>query len=237
MDSKRIWLRSWRGLVLASGAGAILAVGLVGWATSVMTKPKMENAAWLMIDLPQPALGGETESDRQLRLDSWRDTQKELVLSPNVLGSAVEKPQIRGSKLIASLADPIAWLHSRIKVADPTDVLFTISMPGESQPDQALIVNAVTEAYLDASQDWESGRQRSRIEEANAALADYRQTLFSKRKALRETPPTEPEQAAALRDEIIVLEEVARRLGVAAEQARLEAKATPIVKLIAKARP
>ena len=228
-------LRTRRGM--AAATGAILVIGLGGWGASRSTDPVPSTASWLMVELPQIHPDDEGFSDHRLRLASRRKTQSALVVSPAVLADAAERLRSQRPALVAGQANPVAWLHAGIKVNDLSDDLFTISMPGEPREHQALIVNAVTSSYLEAVRDWETGRLLDRTKASNAALAEHRNSLLDKRKALREAQPTKPGQAEAIRDEIAVLEEVTRRLGVVTEQVRLEAMTSPSVRLIALAGP
>ena len=223
---------------MVAAAGAILAIGLGGWGASRSTSsdPVSSTASWLMIESPAFS-DDEGFSDHRLRLVSLRETQCALVKSPTVLADAAERLRSERPALVAGQVNPVAWLQAGIKVNDLSDVLFTVSMPGEPREHQAVIVNTVTNAYLEATRDWETGRLTERTKERNSALAGYRQMLFGTRGALREAPANQPEKAAALRDEIADLEEVTRRLGVIVEQGRLEAVASSSVRLIAPARP
>ena len=227
--------RSWRGLVVAAAVGAIGAVALVGWAaarSSRATVPPV--AAWLMIE-SQAILPEATWDDRSAQLASFRQTQAHLIVSPNVLEAASKAPQVR--RLVAAKADPVAWLQAGIKVDELSDQLLAVSMPGEPRADQAILVNAVLEAYLAATSDWESGRQGNLIERKVTALRDCKDKLRVHRQELHAVPPPDLARAAAIEDAIKVSKELAYRLSIDVELSMMKVAGEPIITLIAQARP
>ena len=231
MDQKR-----WKWSRLAAVGMAALAVGVGGWAASRSPEPVPPVAAWLLIEAPRSDFGREGMCDQPIPLASWRQTQAVLNTSPNVLHAAAFKLESQSPTLVADKADPVEWLSAGLKVSFLSDSIIAVSMPGEARQDQAKIVNGVVDEYLALAGSWESGRQQRIAEVDAAALKNYRSRLSASRKALREVPSPDSEVAAALRDEIAVLEEVAQRVGVAVELHRHEVRQQPTVRLLSEAR-
>src|SRR5262249_11640683 len=104
-----------------------------------------------------------------------------------VLAAALKQPRIADLDEIREHADPIGWLEKNLK----TDTLLApeivrLSLNGDHAEDLALILNAITRAYLDEVIGREREKQRVNLE---ILLANYRtqtKLLHDKRKALRE---------------------------------------------------
>lgn len=224
---------------MAAGA-ATLAAGLGGWQ-ALHRDPSLAavGAALLKVDLPKPLLDDrdEFEADSRLRLEAHLRTQAALLLSPNVLSAAALSDRVKALPQVAGKADPVEWLVGALQVKElPGTTLLSVSMPGESRVVQAAIVNAVVDEYLANQTIWTSGASKVRSEHASTALARYRADLAVKRRAAREAA-ADPERLAALRDEIGVLEELARRAALEVERIRLEQGAPESVQVVAYARP
>ena len=225
--------------VLLGILGVVFMAVMVGGVvpTRLLGDPSRPIESWIKLEPARPVLGERDELPRAEQLARLRQTATTLIRSPNVLSAAVMADQVRSLPLVLKSPDPIGWLGARIHVDERSDEILCISMVDAPREEQALIVNAVTEAYIDAVRDWESSAQAKRLEAATQAYASSRGTLVELRKVLREPKGLDPEQVAAIRDEIGVQEEMVHRLGVLVEQRRLETAQPETVRVITQARP
>ena len=127
----------------------LLIVGIAGVAALKLSTERTEVVAWLRIR-PAVADGGNIDSG----YEGYRRTHVQLLMSPRILGSAIEMDGIKELDTIRAQDDPVDWLSKRIKAIAPMDseiiqLRMDQVMPGKEAADAAKIVNAIVRAYLE----------------------------------------------------------------------------------------
>ncbi len=138
-------IRRW--WLIAFPLGLLLAVGGSA-AVWLLFEPQYEAAAWLKIDERVPYLAFEDKAE-ETRSKAFFQTQIEMIRSPLVLGSVVQRPDIARLPDLQRSSDSIAWLAKQVKVAAVGDSeLFKILYTSRNAEAAAAIVNAITESYF-----------------------------------------------------------------------------------------
>jgi len=101
-----------------------------------------EAVAWLQVR-------SEPEEDAAAA-EAYRKKQIALLTSPFVVNAALRKPRIADLKTVRMHDDPATWLSGAIDVvsSDESEVI-QVRLRGDDPIEIAMIVNAVTAAYLD----------------------------------------------------------------------------------------
>lgn len=87
----------------------------------------------------------ETTSD----FSTYKQTQLKLITSPFVLNAAIREPDIAKLPLLQSKERPVDWLEGSIRVSSPGQEFIRVALEGDSPQDMALVLNAVTQAFLE----------------------------------------------------------------------------------------
>jgi capsular exopolysaccharide synthesis family protein len=134
-------------------AGAICAV-VLAFGTWNYFKPRYGTYASLRIHSETPRLAFEVnEGEQAAQFEIYKRTQRELVLSDEVLLAALGSPKMAKSpqvKALASTTDPVAWLRQGLRVDFPGDAeIMMIRLEGDSPAFLADAVNSVLDAYVE----------------------------------------------------------------------------------------
>ncbi len=147
--------------VLASFFLALIAVGaglLAGNRPRLMAAQESGKSprALLLFAAHPPRMLFATAEDRVGDRDDYPrylKTQETLIRSRLVLDAALRQQEVSRLPAIKNRTDPITWLQQNMEVTNPNDSqILQISMTpgaGESGADQAAIINAVVQAYMD----------------------------------------------------------------------------------------
>ncbi len=103
-----------------------------------------------------------------------------------MLNAALKKEGVAKLPIVAQQIDPIEWLEKELQVdfANGSEIL-RISMSGEEAAVPMVLVNAVTQAYLDEVVDDEAKHRRERYDLLKQTWNRYQEDLREKRKELR----------------------------------------------------
>jgi capsular exopolysaccharide synthesis family protein len=125
---------------------------------------------------------GESSTD----YGAYQRTQLALLRSRLVLNAALKQPGVARLKVVARQIDPIEWLDKELQVdfAQGSEIL-RISMPGDTAEEPMVLVNAVTQAYMDEVVDVEAKQRRERYDLLKETWNRYQETLREKRKELK----------------------------------------------------
>lgn len=170
---------------LALCAGFLVG-GVLAMATYFLVPPAKYTArAMLHVNSTQPRIllkVGENESDYM----AYQRTQLALLKSRLVLGTALKDPEVAKLEIVAQKVDPIEWLEKELQVdfASGSEIL-RISINGEKPREPMLLVNAVTQAYMDEIVDVETKQRRERYDLLKETWNRYQENLKEKRKELK----------------------------------------------------
>ncbi|AGA29602.1 exopolysaccharide transport family protein [Singulisphaera acidiphila] len=170
---------------LALGAG-LLGGAVLAFATYFLVPPAKYTArSMLHVSSTQPRIllkVGENETD----FVAYQRTQLALLKSRLVLGTALKDPEVAKLEVITKAVDPIEWLEKELQVdfASGSEIL-RISINGEKPHEPMLLVNAVTQAYIDEIVDVETKQRRQRYDLLKETWNRYQENLKEKRKELK----------------------------------------------------
>jgi capsular exopolysaccharide synthesis family protein len=165
-------------------AGLALAV-----AAYILPPPRYTAYALLQIASKPPQVAFtilETRAETKDELDKYQKTQLELLKSRFVLNAALRDPQVVGLASVREKSDPLEWLIAELNVEflNGSDIV-KIALRGENANDVAVIVNAVTSAYLREVVTLEEGKRRRRMEQLQDAYDALQAKLADKRQFFR----------------------------------------------------
>jgi uncharacterized protein involved in exopolysaccharide biosynthesis len=121
-------------------------------------------------------------------MEPFLQTQVQLLTSPNVLTAAGTTPKVASLERIQKAGDVVQELRKAISVSViPGTYLIEVSMTSADPVECATLVNAVTDAYMEANNEWSDGMTRVQIrnlEAYDAELKNQTDELERKWKAL-----------------------------------------------------
>ena len=172
IDQQRAWHALRRRLALATTVGLALAV-VVAVPTWLLVPHGYEAVAWLRVRDKAGMLS--TAGRDSAEYEAYRKTQAQLIKSPFVLSSALRRPGVADCNALRDEPDPVGWLESSITVtAPPHSEVLQIGLRGERPAETAMIVNAVTQSYLD---DIVSQERRERLRRRDALEKKYKENM------------------------------------------------------------
>ena len=115
---------------------------------------------------------------------TYQQTQETLIRSRFVLGAALRQPGISVLPSVLNQPDPIAWLAQDLRVSYTGEAM-QIGMEGERPKDIVLLVNAVTDAYMNEVVNVEHDKRKERYDKLKVLHDDYQKRLQRQRDDLR----------------------------------------------------
>ena len=172
LDPLRVWHALRRRSTVAMGVGLALAI-VAAVPTWLLVPHGYEAVAWLRVRDKAGMLS--TAGRDGAEYEAYRKTQVQLIKSPFVLSSALRRPGVADCEALRDESDPVGWLESLITVtAPPHSEVLQIGLRGERPAETALIVNAVTQSYLD---DIVSQERRERLRRRDALEKKYKENM------------------------------------------------------------
>ncbi|AGA26797.1 GumC family protein [Singulisphaera acidiphila] len=170
---------------LAFGTG-LLGAAVIATLTFYLVPPaKYMARAMLHVNSVKPRIllqTGEVQSD----YGSYQRTQLALLESRLVLSAALKQASVAKLPILTKMSDPIEWLEGQLQVDfAPGSEILRISMTGEKPEIPMLLVNAVTQAYMDEIVDVEMKQSRQRYDLLKSTWNRYQESLREKRKQLK----------------------------------------------------
>lgn len=162
--------------------GALFGV-LAGLGAWKLQSPEYTATAMLRIDAHRAPLLFET-ADQAVRFnfDLYKNTQRQLLLSPFVLNNALREDEIRKLSLVQEQIDPTAWLQTELKVAFPDDAeIMTVSLTASDGAAAERIVNAVVQSYMEDVVLEEHKDRHKRLENLQRVYVEAEHKARSKR--------------------------------------------------------
>lgn len=165
-------------------AGGVVAAGV----TYLAVRPaKYTTRARLHVATVSPRILVRTaESETQVDFATYQRTQLAMIRSRLVLEKVLEDPEVAALPVIRKQPDPFEWLEQELEVsfANGSEVL-VIGASGDDARTPAVIVNAVTQAYLDEVVNAETKQRRERAEMLQKTWRGYQDRLQLKREEIR----------------------------------------------------
>jgi polysaccharide biosynthesis transport protein len=114
------------------------------------------------------------------------ELQIALLKSRLILNGALKAPEVANLPTVKQQKDPAEWLEQRLKVdAVKRTGILRIAVTGGDVQEQALLANAVAEAYLQEIVDREQRKRQARLDQLKKYYADYGSRLRDRRETLR----------------------------------------------------
>ncbi|MFO0888505.1 MAG: capsular biosynthesis protein [Isosphaeraceae bacterium] len=182
MTLARALRRRWK---LAAALGIVLASATVGLVLLEMPPPKYKAQSMLQVATEAPRVVLDTR-ETQTDFKTYQKTQEAYLRSRLVLEAAMEKQGIKDLKAVRTQGDPVNWLEKQILVdfAGGSEIL-RIGMTGEDPNGLAMIVNAVTDAYMEQVVDAELKKRRDRQKMLKDNWDRYQGRLKDRRSELK----------------------------------------------------
>lgn len=173
------------GLILAPAAAG------VGW---MVLKPKHVATAFIKIDSSDTPLAFQT-ADRTggniLGFKVYKNTQKQLVMSPLVLNTALADPKVAALRTVKEAQDPMQSILSSLDVTFPGDSeVMAVALSTGAVEDSKAIVDAIVDAYLSEVVDTERIDRQKRLENLEKAFSETEGKVRAKRAAFRQIADT-----------------------------------------------
>jgi hypothetical protein len=143
---------------------------------AVMEKPGAE--VMLRIPLPEQIMAPSTVEEIRMRYDIFKNTQEQLIRSRVVLQEALRIPGIGELGVVKGRKDIIDWLGKNLRVNSiPKTEIMVVSLSDASPKENALLVNAVADAYMSEVVDAERQKKDHRISELKGIYIDKSQEV------------------------------------------------------------
>ncbi len=138
--------RRWVPAIAIAVPAALLATAAV-WEFIPAT---YQSSAILKIEQNERKLAFEEGPQRDADFATYRESQKNYMLSRQVITAALRNPQVAECPTLKKVGHPVDWLMAKLKTDDQISAEFLkVSLEGEHPRDLALILNSVKDAYLD----------------------------------------------------------------------------------------
>lgn len=197
--------RRWKLAVAGSLVFGLLAAVAV---LLLLPPPKYTTSALVFVAATRPKEIFETR-ESSVAYSTYQETQLALAGSRMVMEAALKQDSVATLASVVKQADPIDWLGSEIKVDFPRgSEIFRISMTGAYPPkDVEILVNAVTDAYMNGVVEQECQERNARFERLKTLLEDLQKDLRRKRedyKNAAEVVGASNKQNAAIKQQMLI---------------------------------
>ncbi len=109
-----------------------------------------ESAAILKIEQNDPTLAFGSGPQEKTDFLTYRESQKNYMLSRQVITAALRAPQVADCPTLKKIEHPVDWLLTKLKADEQISPEFLkVVLEGQHPRDLALILNSVKDAYLD----------------------------------------------------------------------------------------
>ncbi|MFO0891111.1 MAG: polysaccharide biosynthesis tyrosine autokinase [Isosphaeraceae bacterium] len=197
--------RRWKLAVVGGVCCSLLAAALVYF---LFPPTKYTTSALVFVAASRPKEIFETR-ETSVVYATYQETQVTLAKSRKVIEAALRQGKVATLPSVLGQNDPINWLSNEIKVDFPRgSEILKISMAGAYPPtDIELLVNAVTDAYMNEIVDQEAGERKARLERLKTLFEDLQKGLSKKRQEYKnaaESVGASNQQNAAIRQQLLI---------------------------------
>jgi hypothetical protein len=226
----------WR---LALAVGLLLGAGL-GSAAWFLLPDRYTSYALLRVASAEPHLlpdkEGAAAADRY-----FENTQVALLKSRPIVRAALRRPGVSDLGMVRERPDPGAWLEDDVKAAfiDKTDII-RVSLTGSNPHDVALLVRAVTDAYLEQGVNAQRNQKLGQLDNLEKVCLASEEKIRSQRDVLRrlaDALKSSDSQALALKQKMLLDEYAALKKELMLIQSQLRNAEVAIQVQKAEGRP
>jgi succinoglycan biosynthesis transport protein ExoP len=178
--------RNW---LLGSLLGLLLATPLA-MLTYSAHKLQFKSSALVRISPNQHKLIGDTADTQGMlsRADfkSYKNTQKQLLLSPGLLNNALKKEGVQDLPVIQAAVDPVMWIQKELEITFPDDAeIMQISLALGDPKAAQKVVDAIVSTYYDEVVVHEQNQRLSRVDSLERVQTEQENKARAKRAELR----------------------------------------------------
>lgn len=157
-------------------------------------------------------------------LRHFKQPKEAYLTSDRVLYKAFASPRVQEIDWLKQHRHPLQWIREHLQIdALESSQWIALSIDGARPDEQAALLNAVTDAYLDTFLELYQPQAEAELARTKAVCAKSREERAAQRRSLLELEEKgDAAGASALRDEIVVKEERVRRLLAALEEMKLQ---------------
>lgn len=194
----------WR---LALTLGLTLGVGLAA-AAWFLLPDRYTSYALLRVASAEPQLlpdklGGMATVDRY-----FENTQVALLKSRPIIRAALRRPEISDLSMVRERPDPALWLEEDLKAGfiEKTDII-RVSLTGSSPREVALLVRAVTEAYMEQGVNAQRNQKKAQFDNLEKICLGSEEKIRTQRDVLRrlaEAMKSSDSQALTLKQKMLL---------------------------------
>ena len=182
MGMLRAFRRRW---LLASSLGLLTAAAVAVGVHFTTPPPQFTAEARVRVASSPPKILIRT-NEPHVDADTYRRTQLAIIRSPRVLEDALKRPEVAALAVVRAKSAPTTWLNAQIQVDYISgSELLRIAVSAEDRDWPAVVVNAVTEAYLTEVIGYERKARLDRRDQLQRKWDDYQEKLRGKREELR----------------------------------------------------
>ncbi len=197
---RRRWIPA---LALAIPA-ALIATGAV-WELNPAT---YQSSAILKIQQYESRLAFQDSPQRETDFLTYRETQKNYMLSRSVLTAALRNPQVSECPTLKQVTHPVDWLMGKLDADDSISAEFLkVSLEGEHPRDLALILNAVKDAYLEQAVYMAKNQKIDELQRLEERFDEVNKTVLAAQERiarLAESLGTGDSEIAAIQQDLIL---------------------------------
>jgi succinoglycan biosynthesis transport protein ExoP len=168
---------------LIISVGTILAALAAVGTWFLIPLPKYTARAILDVAASHPKIIFKTEENR-VDFGTYQRTQLSLIKSRAILNKSLSDPEVSKLKAVREQVDPVLWIEKRVQ-ADFLGEFLRISMSGDDPKDLAILVNAVSVAYIDDVVGSERRERSSRQMKLQELYRAYQKSLEQRRGDLK----------------------------------------------------
>src|SRR5262249_9729076 len=147
--------------------------------------------------------GNSTPADRY-----FENTQVALLKSRPILLAALRRPQVGDLGMVRERPDPAVWLEENLKAGfiEKTDII-RVSLSGPSPKETALLVRAVTDAYLEQGVNAQRNQKLVQLENLEKICLASEEKIRGQRDVLRrlaDALKSSDSQALSLKQKVLL---------------------------------
>jgi capsular exopolysaccharide synthesis family protein len=169
--------------VLAVTLGIVFGVMASMVSLKILPAPEYSAQALLHVAGRQPHIIFKT-GESQANFATYQQTELTWLKSRMVLNAALRDESVVPLQLDQRYPDPVAWLEGKIQANYKGEVL-RIAMTGPNPNEVAVLVNSVTDAYMNEHVNKTDKERRDHHERLKEIYTDYQGRLEKKRKELK----------------------------------------------------
>jgi hypothetical protein len=176
--------------VCSLSSAAILPAILFGTVSAQQAGEKASTTPHALLQVDREAANPSQEQPARMSSEEFADLldlQVALLKSELILKSALDKPEVAKLPAVKQQQDPLTWLAMRLKIeALKRTGILRVAVTGGPPEEQAVLVNAVADAYLQEVAQKDLHRRRARLDKLREYMTGYEAMLQGKRESLRQ---------------------------------------------------